>query len=252
MSSGEYEIEATSRTPMLIIYLLDMSLSMNQPLGSKRRIEVITEALESAINSMVGRATKGSIISPRYRIAMLAYSTHVYDLLDGIKPINELARMDIPELKPRATTETAKAFEQARKILRKELPNLQACPVPLVCHLTDGENTGDDPEPIVRDIMQMAVPDGNVLVENIFISDELLPQPLEDIHHWPGVTPKTRFKNAFAQKLKALSSPLPGSYRKMMLEMGYAMSSDALMMIPGTASELVGLGFQMSTWTKAQ
>jgi hypothetical protein len=237
---------------MLIIYLLDASLSMNQPLGGKRRCEVVTEALQAAINSMVGRATKGSIISPRYRVAMLAYSTHVYDLLDGIEPIDELAQRGVPKLKPHATTETAKAFEQARDILRKELPNLQNCPAPLVCHLTDGEYTGDDPEPIVRDIMQMAVPDGNVLVENIFISDTLLPKPIENPHSWSGVTPKTRFKNAYARKLKVLSSSLPSSYHKMMLEMGYAMSPDALMMIPGTASELVGLGFQMSASTKVQ
>lgn len=250
-SSMKYEIEATSATPALIIYLLDVSLSMNQPMGEKRRIEVVTEALKAALTSMVFRATKGMRISPRYRVAMLAYSTHVYDLLDGIKTITEMAKLGVPDLRPMKTTATAKAFEEAEKILKAELPKLQHCPAPVVCHLTDGENTGADPAQIVRRIMQMSVPDGNVLVENIFISDELLPKPIKDPLNWPGITAKTKFKNAYARKLQALSSPLPASYRQMMLEMGYTMSSDALMMLPGTDPQLIQLGFQMSAATKA-
>lgn len=248
---SSYEIEATSTTPALIIYLLDVSLSMNQALGEKRRVEVVTDALRTALHTMVFRSTKGTRISPRYRVAMLAYSTHVYDLLDGIKTINEIAQLGVPALSPMRTTETAKAFEEAERILQTELPNLQNCPAPLVCHLTDGENTGDDPEPIVRRIMQMSVPDGNVLVENIFISEGLLPHPITDPLSWPGILPTTKFNNAYAQKLQALSSPLPSSYRKMMLEMGYAMSPDALMMLPCTDPQLVQLGFQMSAATDA-
>ena len=42
---------------------------------------------------MVFRSTKGGRLSPRYRIAMLAYSDHVYDLLDGIKTVEEVAQL---------------------------------------------------------------------------------------------------------------------------------------------------------------
>lgn len=136
-----YEIQATSRTPALIIYLLDVSASMNQPLGERRRIDVVSDALEAAVRTMVYRSTKGSRISPRYRVAMLAYSHHVYDLLDGIKPVNHVAKLGIPELSPMRTTETAKAFVQVEKLLQSELASLQECPAPLICHMTDGENT---------------------------------------------------------------------------------------------------------------
>lgn len=247
-----YDIEATGKTPALVIYLLDMSASMNQPLGEKRRIDVVTDALQIALRTMVFRSTKGGRISPRYRIAMLAYSNHVYDLLDGIKPVNEVAKMGVPELSPQRTTETAQAFLQAEKLLQTELPNLQSCPAPLICHMTDGENTGDeDPEIVARRIMQMTVPDGNVLIENIFISDTLLPQAIADLHKWPGILPDTKFKEPYARKLQAISSPLPGSYRKMMLEMGYSMDPRALMLLPGTDPQLVQMGFQMSAATKA-
>jgi hypothetical protein len=244
-----YEILATSNTPALIVYLLDVSASMNQPLGDRRRIDVVLDALQAALRSMVFRSTKGSRVSPRYRIALLAYSDHVYDLLDGVKPVNQVVRLGRPELSPLRTTETAKAFTKAEKLLRAELPSLRSCPAPLVCHMTDGENTGEDPEPIARCIMKMAVPDGHVLVENIFISDKVLSKPITDPRKWSGILPGTKLANKYARKLQAISSPVPESYRTMMLEMGYSLDARALMMLPGVNPELVAMGFQMSAAT---
>jgi uncharacterized protein YegL len=244
-----YEVLATSKTPAFIIYLLDVSASMGQPLGESRRIDVIADALQAALRKMVFRSTKGSRLSPRYRIAMLAYSDHVYDILDGIKPVDEVAQMGVPELDTRRTTETAKAFAQAEQILQRELPHLQDSPAPLVCHMTDGENTGDDPAPIVKRIMGMAVPDGRVLVENIFISDRILRRPIDKPRDWPGILPKTKLASDYARKLRSLSSPLPESYRRMMLEMGYNLDSKALMLLPGMNPDIVAMGFQMSAAT---
>lgn len=248
-----YETLATSATPALVIYVLDVSASMNKPLGGKRRIEVVADALEVAIRQMVFRSTKGSRIAPRYRIGMIAYSQHVYDLLNGIRPVDEVAKKGIPTLKPMQTTDTALAFSRVEKILKADLPNLQDGPAPLVCHMTDGEYTGDDPEPIVQRIMQLRVPDGNVLVENIFISDQydkILADPVQqDVRNWSGVLPSTGLKNKYVRKLRAISSPLPASYQTMMLEMGYNIDPNALMLLPGTSPELVSMGFQMSTAT---
>ncbi len=74
----EYRIQTMQQTPAYIIYLLDVSASMNQLMEAggeqKRRIDVVTEALASAVRQMVFRSTKGSRIAPRYRIAILAYS----------------------------------------------------------------------------------------------------------------------------------------------------------------------------------
>ena len=90
-----YEVLATSKTPALIIYLLDVSASMSQPLGDRRRIDVVGDALQAALRTMVFRSTKGSRLSPRYRIAMIAYSDHVYDLLDGIKAVDQVVKVDL-------------------------------------------------------------------------------------------------------------------------------------------------------------
>ena len=244
-----YEVLATSRTPAVIVYILDVSASMSQPLGNRRRIDVVTDALQAALQVMVFRSTKGSLLAPRYRIAMLAYSDHVYDLLDGFKTVDHVARLGAPELSPMRTTDTARAFEQAEKLLRAELASMRACPAPLVCHMTDGEYTGADPEPVASRIMQMSVPDGNVLVENIFISDRILTQPVTDPTQWPGVLPDTKLQSDYARKLRAMSSPLPESYRVMMLEHNYHLAQGARMLLPGTSPELVSMGFQMSAAT---
>ncbi|MBP6068724.1 MAG: VWA domain-containing protein [Anaerolineaceae bacterium] len=244
-----YNVLATSQTPALIIYLLDVSGSMSTNLNGKPRIEVVTDALAATLQQMVFRCTKGGQISPRYRIAMYAYSDSVYDILGGVMTIDQIANLGVPELSTMRSTATDLAFEEVERLLQQELPSLNDCPAPLVCHMTDGEYTGEDPEPIVRRIMRMSNADGNVLVENIFISDQLLDQPVNDIANWQGVLPTTHLRNGYAKKLRSISSPLPQSYRVMMLESGYTLSPDAVMMLPGMSTELVEMGFVMSMST---
>ena len=244
-----YEILATSRTPAVIIYLLDVSASMTQPLGEKRRIDIVTGALATTLRQMVFRSTKGKLVAPRYTIAMYAYSDKVYDLLGGIKTITDVAAFGVPELSPLRTTDTAKAFLAAERLLQKELQSLQDCPAPVICHMTDGEYTGDDPAPVVRRIIEMRVPDGNVLVENIFLSSRVLPKPIKDPFNWPGILSSTKLSNEYASKLRDISSPVPASYRAMMMENNYHLDPNAVMMLPGMTPELVAMGFQMSAAT---
>jgi hypothetical protein len=244
-----YDILATSKTPALIIYVLDVSASMGQKMGAKRRIDIVTDAMGAALRQMVFRSTKGSRVAPRYRIAMYAYSDRVFDLMDGIKTMDQVAALGAPDLSPMRTSVASKAFAQVERLLERELPTLTDCPAPLVCHMTDGEFTGDDPEPIVKRIMKMETPDGNVLVENIFISEKILQEPITDPHNWTGVLSETPMATEFAKRLKAMSSMLPESYRDMMLEAGYNLKENAVMMLPGINAELVEMGFVMSAAT---
>lgn len=218
-------------------------------IGNRRRIEVVLAALQTAIQTAVFRSTKGTRVSPRYRVAILAYSDEVYDILGGVKPIDQLANLGVPELSTMRGTDTARAFAEVEKLLVREAANYADCPAPLVCHMTDGEYLGADPEPIVQRIMEMENADGHVLVENIFISDKILVEPVKNLANWGGVTMETALSNAYARKLRAISSPLPDSYRSMMLECGYNLVENTRMMIPGDSQELVELGFVMSTST---
>src|SRR5574341_1536146 len=210
-----YTIPATSKTPALIIYLLDVSGSMGEDLGGKPKIEVISDALHQVAVRMVQRSTKGTTGAPR--------------------------------LQPMDATDTAAAFREAKRLLQAELANLQDCPAPLVCHMTDGEyNSGGDPEPIAREIMQLAVPDGNVLIENIFVTDKALTQAIADPKSWTGINDETPLASPYAETLMRMSSPIPPTYASVMNEVGYKLASGARMLFPGNSPEIVELGFAMS------
>ena len=246
-----YSIPATSATPALIIYLLDVSGSMSEPCGQSTKIEVITTVLEKMVIKMVQRSTKGAVVSPRYRIAMFAYTNYVIDLLDGILTIDELAQRGIPILNPLDMTNTKAAFEEAEKLLQKELNNIQESPAPLICHMTDAEYNMGDPTSVVQRVMNMSVPDGNVLVENIFVSDGALSEQIQNPKEWEGLTNTEQLTTGFAKKLFSLSSPLPESYLNILGEMGYkSFRAGSRMMLPGNNPEMVELGFAMSAATK--
>jgi hypothetical protein len=63
------------------------------------------------------------------------------------------------------------------------------------------------------------------------------------------VTHATPLASDYAGKLRTMSSPLPSSYRALLLENGYRFAPDAHMLLPGDTPEMVSLGFQMSAAT---
>jgi hypothetical protein len=239
-----YTVPATSKTPALIIYLLDVSASMGGEFGGTKRVDAVSEALQTVAVTMVRRSTKGTIVSPRYRVAMFAYSSQVIDLLGGIKTIDELAKLGVPKLTTLDMTDTAAAFAEAERLLMAELPNMQDHPAPLVCHMTDGEYNGADPMPIVQRIMNMGVPDGNVLVENIYVKTGIV--SIKDSNTWPGITSSSELPDAYSQKLLEMSSTIPDSYRGVMQEFGFQLKEKARMFFPAENKDLVELGFAMS------
>ena len=262
-----YTAKATSRTPALIIYLLDVSRSMGKSLGSRTRIKVVEEAIEETIQEMVYRSTKGALISPRYRVAIYAYSDKVYDIYQGVQTIDRLANIGIPELKTVEYTDTVAAFREAERLLERELPKMREAdaaerrrnpdapdlvPAPLVCHMTDAESNTENPEPVAQRIMQMEIDDGHVLVENIFISDSILARPIRDIKAWPGIADSAQVAGEQAARLLRMSSPLPLIYRANINEQGYNLDSGSRMLFPGTSSEMVKLGFQASASTRVK
>jgi len=255
-----YVAKAHAGYPAFIIYLLDISGSMGQSLGNKTRIQVVEAALKSALKTLVSRSLRGNIVSPRYKIAMFTYSDKVNDVYNGIKTIDEIIQIGIPNISATRTTNTFGAFTKARELLRKELPKLQrgisgsednTYPAPLVCHLTDGEYTKKygDPEPIAKEIMSMSVPDGHVLIENIYISDTLVTSPI-DIKTWSGFSSDTLFpENLYARKLLSMSSNAPSSYCALMNKREYGIVPGSVMLYPGISDGLVNLAFQMAIST---
>jgi hypothetical protein len=241
-----YELVATQKTPALIIYLLDISGSMNRPLDGAPRIAHVNKALEKVLVRMVRRSTKGELVAARYRVAMIAYSNKVLNLLRGIETIDKVARRGAPQLEASNATDTAAAFDLAHQLLKAELPGLSGHPAPMICHMTDGEYSGADPEPIAREIMQMSNEDGNVLIENIFIGEGLTKQPVDDAQRWPGVLSPAELNNPAVTKLYNMSSPLPLRYAQAIHQDGYSLQPGVKMLFPAATQELIELAFTMS------
>lgn len=260
MSELSHQNLANSRHPALIIYLLDVSESMTLNCGDLTRIQVLNNALKQVWDTLIQRSLEGISIHPRYRIAMLTYSDGTTDLLGGIRTITEVVeKYPTPPsiIVSKGRTNTKGAFEEAEKLLLPELTNYDPeCPAPLICHVTDGEynepQINGDPTPVVQRIMQMQVPDGNVLVENIFISDDALISSPEDPYEWEGVTNLSPLNPNFpyAVTLFNMSSQLPESYLVNLRAKGYEkFTAKSRMMVPGNQPDLVKLGFVMSTGT---
>jgi len=92
----------------------------------------------------------------------------------------------------------------------------------------------------------MEVPDGKVLIENIFVTDKALPQAITDPKGWDGITDESPLASPYAETLRRMSSPVPPTYASVMAEMGYRLSPGARMLFPGNTPEIVELGFAMS------
>jgi len=243
-----YNIKATSDTPMFIVYLIDLSGSMALECGGKRRIDVVASSLERIRRKMIARSRVGDEVKSRYAVAMLGYSDNVVDLLNGIQTIDKLETMQLPTLNPGGSTNTGAAFEAAWHVLNQYLPNIQDCPAPLVCHLTDGgANVGSKPDQIATSIKQLGTSDGTVLVENIYIGERLLKYPIEDPKRWPGVLNPADIQDPYVQALWHSASPLPDSYAAELNETeDYRIQPGSKMLIPAEAPEMIELAFQMS------
>ncbi len=241
-----HQVPATTKTPALIIYLLDVSGSMEEELDGERRIDHVNRALNGVLTQMVFRSTKGVVVSPRYRIALIAYSDTPIDLLGGVHGVDVIAQRGSPTLKSLRTTDTYAAFLAARDILRRELPAMQGCPAPLVCHMTDGQYSGHDPEPLAREIMAMRNPDGNVLLENIYVGSNLTRTPIGDPTTWPGLRDESETANPYAARLFRMSSELPESYASMMADEGHSLAPGSRMLYPAESGQLVQLAFAVS------
>ena len=245
-----YTQPATSLQPALVIYLIDASYSMNDKCGTTTKIDMVNHALREAIKDMVRRSMRDGIVQRRYKVAIFAYSTKVLDVLNGICDLPDLVKQGFPVISADGETDTAAGFSAVETLLQAYLPQMQACPAPLVCHLTDALITANNPTPIVRRIQEMTVKDGPVLVENVYVADKMLRATVPNWMQWPGVTKPNQLTNDYARFLLQLSSPLPDTYRQNMNNHGYHLQKGAALFFPGTQTELVRLAFAISTATQ--
>ncbi len=256
MVTGQYLQPATRLTPALVIYLIDASASMNELCGPSlpmSKVELVNAALREGIKAMVLRSMRDNRVQPRYHVAMLAYSTTVLDLLQGVRTLPELMRVGGPPelIAGGEETDTAAGFKAVEELLNRYLENYRGSPAPLVCHLTDALRTTQDPAPIVQRIQKMSVNDGPVLVENILMSEKLLRKPVSNWQQWGGVHRPKDITDEYARLLFSLSSPIPETYRENInRSAGYQLQKGAALFFPGSQTELMRLAIAASSATQ--
>lgn len=245
-----YERPATGLSPALVIYLIDASASMNEPCGNSTKIAIVNNALRGVIRAMVRRSMRDGTLQARYKMVILGYSTKVVDILGGIRTLTDLMNSGLPELSAGGVTDTAAGFEAVERVLLAHIAEYRRGPAPLVCHLTDAGFTTVDPSPIIRRIQAMQVEDGPVLVENIYVADNMFRKPVQNWKEWEGVLRDKDLTDDYARFLFHLSSLLPETYRQNINNYGYQIQKGTRMFFPGFHSDLVQLAFAISAATE--
>lgn len=263
-TKSHYKNLANSTHPATLIYLVDISGSMAAKMPeSKSRMEVAKDAIQTAYSTMISRSLRHGVIHSRYRVGMIAYTTDIYDVykkLGSIIDVDKLKEEGVPPLKPQKKTDMAKAFRYAIRMLQDDIEKwpdlwLKECPPPMVLNITDCEiNEGaEDPEPYARELQEISVPDGNVLVSNIFITEQIVVPNKDNIKQWKGYRFNESTGDEFGDKLLAMSSPLPQSYADIMNEQAaLTIPPGTAMLFPGINKEFIRTGFVMSIATGAQ
>lgn len=245
-----YTQPATTLTPALVVYLIDASDSMNERCGETTKIGLVNAALRAMVKDMVRRSMRDGVVQRRYRLAIIAYSSTVLDVLNGIRDLTDLLAKGVPELRAGGVTDTAGGFAHVEELLRAHLQEFQRCPAPLVCHLTDGFFTTDDPAPTIQRVQALTVDDGAPLIENIYFADGMLRKLVRDWREWGGVTRAGDLVDEYARYLFKLSSPLPETYRQNLNNYGYHLQPNAALFFPGIHNDLVRLAFTVSSATQ--
>jgi hypothetical protein len=258
-----YKNQANSDHPATLMYLVDISGSMNATMrDGKTRIDVAKNAIQIAYAQMIQRSMRQGKIHPRYRVGMIAYSDEIYDVygnLGSIISIDKIKDEGIPLITPQKSTNMAKAFRYAAKLIKDDIQKwsqkwLEECPPPMVINITDceyNEKEAQDPLQFALDLQKISVPDGNVLVENIFITDQIsVPSSAQD---WQGYRFNDVTGDPYGDKLLAMSSLIPSTYAQILREQaGLKIREEAAMMFPGITREFIKFGFVMSIVTGSQ
>lgn len=259
----DYKNQANTDHPATLIYLVDISGSMSATMqDGKTRIEVAKNAIQVAYAQMIQRSMRQGKIHPRYRVGMIAYSDKIYDVygkLGSIVSVEQLKNEGIPAIAPQKSTNMARAFGYAEKLISDDLKKwsrkwLEECPPPMVINITDcefDEEQTQDPMEFAKRLQQISIRDGNVLVENIFITDQITAPA--SAQEWLGYRFGDETGNSYGDKLLAMSSPIPSTYAQILREQaGLKIREGTAMMFPGITREFIKFGFVMSIVTGSQ
>lgn len=188
-----YNIGWGSKHPGYLVWLLDLSASMNQ------KIDYVLDSIKESCDELTKVCSPSGRIINRMSIHIIGYNSDVFTLFKGsIVDLDALLEKTYPgaifdktnEAKPQWQTYTTKAVQEATKSVKNWITQQSAngipMPVPIVIHITDGypfeeENRHDQSVSrnnalvAINELKKISVPDGNLLFFNIHIGEGKAP-----------------------------------------------------------------------------
>ncbi len=238
-----YSAEISRTNPTCFVFLIDQSLSMNEPFGGeaggKSKAQGVADAINRLLQTLVLRCAKSEGVRDYFHVGVVGYGNLIGPAFKGplagqeIVPISALANQPLRidervrkiddgagglvdqsvkfpiwfEPVADGRTPMCQALRLAKHIVGEFIGRAPDCFPPLVINITDGEANDGDPEPPAAEIMAMHSSDGQVLLFNVHLSSRS-EKPIE----FPG--DDAGLPDDYAKLLFRMSSALPDRMRE--------------------------------------
>jgi hypothetical protein len=250
-----YQAPIQRTDPTAFLFLVDQSGSMGDRMAAseKTKAQFVADVLNRTLMDLVTRCTKADGVRDYFDIGVIGYGAQgaqngLQGVLGGrvLNPISALEANPLRvETRKRKVDDGAGGIvEQTVKFpvwfepmanggtpmcdaIRKAGEELAAwcdshpnCYPPTVLHVTDGESTDGDPEPLADALRQFSTADGNVLLLNLHVSA---------VSGTPTTFPASdsSLPDQYAKTLFRMSSQLPPHIAKYAQEKGHKLSSES-------------------------
>ncbi len=265
MNQPEWRV--TTRQPGCYIFLLDQSLSMEDPIGGSalKKSIALADAINRFIAELISQCEKGGPRPKHYfDVALIGYTTDdqnnaiVGSAFQGqLATGDELIGLDIVGIDqlseaPLGTKESGgvavpvwyepvarygtpmcRALEHAQKIASMWVSNHMDSVPPIVIHITDGESSDGNPEAAATALQAVRTHRGSTLLFNIHLSDDAAPGTL-----FPST--ETLLSNDLARMLFRMSSVVPDFCLQMARQLGWQVNAGARGMAFNTDATALG------------
>jgi hypothetical protein len=247
-----YSAEISRSNPTAFLFLIDQSGSMSDPVGQTQmtRAQFVCDALNRVVANLIARCSKAEGVRDYFEIGAIGYGgARVGNALKGyfekaaFHPISafekhpviiEQRRQKIPDgaggiieqtiqfpiwFTPQADggTPMRKAIRLAAESLALWCDEHPDSYPPTVLHVTDGEPSDGDPEPVAEQLRQIGTDDGDILFFNL--------------HSGQGKGPPLQFADdenvvldPYGKSLFRMSSTLPDVVAQAAREKGYSVA----------------------------
>jgi hypothetical protein len=250
---GTYSAEISRQNPACLIFLIDQSGSMEEPIaggtGEKKK-QVVADAINRLLYNSVLRCSKEDGVRPYFNIGVWSYDgvggvrtafgselssiteiaeqpkrmeTRKRRLPDGAGGVYE-DEFQLPvwfDAVAQGNTPMNAAFSAVVAPLRAWVNQHSASFPPIIINLTDGAYTDQSPAAIVSELMRLGTSDGSTLVFNCHISQN------------PGMSVtfpsdgQAGGLTGIARELYDMSTPLPEPMRRQAQSKGYQLEPGA-------------------------